>query len=55
MHGNILELLQQTHLSNKEIVDRVLQVTAGMEYLHFNNIIHCDLAARNISSLHGIR
>ena len=51
MNGSILELLQQTNLSNKEILDRVVQVAAGMEHLHYKDIIHCDLAARNISSL----
>lgn len=34
-----------------EQLEYAFQVAAGMDYLHQNNVLHCDLAARNISSL----
>ena len=44
-----LEVLREETLTTKEILDGMTQVAAGVEYLHHIGIIHCDLAARNIS------
>ena len=48
MSGCFLDLLRESILSYKDILDKVMQVAAGMEYIHFQNILHCDLAARNV-------
>lgn len=34
-------------LTTQQLVDMALQVTAGLQYLHRKQILHCDLAARN--------
>lgn len=34
--------------STRDLLDKAMQCAAGMEYVHHHNILHCDLAARNI-------
>ena len=45
----MLSLLHHGELCDVEIFRYARQVAMGMEYLHSQNILHCDLAARNIS------
>ncbi|RIB26374.1 kinase-like domain-containing protein [Gigaspora rosea] len=35
-------------ISLDEIIDFAMQITNGLEHLHNNNIIHCDLHYKNI-------
>lgn len=49
-----LDLLREGALSQREILDHITQVAAGVEYLHHLDILHCDIAARNISTLSEI-
>jgi serine/threonine protein kinase len=46
-----LDLLREGSLSPKDILNHITQVVAGVEYLHHLDIIHCDIAARNVSTL----
>lgn len=45
----MLDVLHRNELSDSEVLRHVTQVATGMEYLHSQDILHCDLAARNIS------
>ena len=47
----MLHLLHQGELCDVEIFRYARQVAMGMEYIHSKKILHCDLAARNISYL----
>ena len=47
----MLNFLHQGELCDVEVFRYSRQVAMGMEYLHSQAILHCDLAARNISSL----
>jgi serine/threonine protein kinase len=33
---------------SSELLTKAMEVAAGVEYIHHQNILHCDLAARNI-------
>ena len=45
----MLGLLHHGELCDVEVFRYARQVAIGVEYLHSKNILHCDLAARNIS------
>ena len=50
-HGNLLEYLRQGKrhsLKLPQLIDIASQVASGMSYLQEQNIIHLDLAARNV-------
>ena len=49
MKENMLSVLHQRELSKEEVLHYVSQVSEGMSYLHQQSVLHCDLAARNIS------
>jgi len=49
MKENMLSVLHQRELSKEEVLHYVSQVSEGMNYLHRQSVLHCDLAARNIS------
>jgi len=49
MKENMLVVLHQKELSDDEELRYISQVSEGMEYLHQQSVLHCDLAARNIS------
>lgn len=44
----LVDMLREETLLQKEVLDRAMQVAAGMEYVHHHDILHCDLAARNV-------
>ena len=41
-------MLREKHLTNHQLVDAMVQITQGLEYLHRNNIIHRDIKPANI-------
>lgn len=47
----LLDVLHRSELPELEVVSYAKQAAAAMIYLHQHNILHCDLAARNISFL----
>ena len=47
----LLDVLHSSEVSETEVVNYARQVAAAMHYLHHKlDVLHCDLAARNISS-----
>ena len=46
--GNVWSLLQKEKLSVDTCVEIVADATAGMHYLSSNNVVHRDLACRNL-------
>ena len=51
MRGCFLNSLRAQAASTPgEQLEYAFQVAAGMDYLHQRGVLHCDLAARNISS-----
>ena len=53
MSQRLLDVLHSTDLSEIDVVNYAQQVASAMHYLHHKlSILHCDLAARNISSSH---
>ena len=48
---SMLSFLHNGELCDVEVFRYSRQVAMGMEYLHSQGILHCDLAARNISYL----
>lgn len=46
----LLDVLHSSEVSETEVVDYAKQVAAAMHYLHHKlEVLHCDLAAKNIS------
>ena len=46
----LLDVLHSSEVSETEVVSYAKQVAAAMHYLHHKlDVLHCDLAARNIS------
>ena len=46
----LLDVLHSSEVSETEVVNYAKQVAAAMHYLHHKlDVLHCDLAARNIS------
>jgi len=45
----MLDVLHHGELQDADVVKYACQVARGVEYLHSQNVLHCDLAARNIS------
>ena len=50
----MLDILHRGELSDADIVMYARQTACGMDYLHSQNVLHCDLAARNISLTLGV-
>ena len=46
----LLGVLHRGELADPEVVRYARQTAAALDYLHSQDVIHCDLAARNISS-----
>jgi len=46
----LLGVLHRGELADPEVVSYARQTAAALDYLHSQDVIHCDLAARNISS-----
>ena len=47
--GDLLGVLQnEAELTNQDFIDFCKQICSGMAYLHSQNILHRDLACRNI-------
>ena len=50
MSQRLLDVLHSSEVSETEVVNYAKQVAAAMHYLHHKlDVLHCDLAARNIS------
>ena len=50
MSRRLLDVLHSSEPSEIEVVNYAKQVAAAMDYLHHKlEVLHCDLAARNIS------
>ena len=47
-HGDLNRFLQSRNLTNSQLVDAMVQITQGLEYLHRHNIIHRDIKPANI-------
>jgi sugar lactone lactonase YvrE/predicted Ser/Thr protein kinase len=45
---NLSQLMQETALTLKEVVDIIVQILTGLQYAHEKNIIHRDLKPGNI-------
>ena len=45
----MLDVLHRGELLDVDVVKYARQVAFAVEYLHSQNVLHCDLAARNIS------
>ncbi|EGD78666.1 TK protein kinase [Salpingoeca rosetta] len=48
MDTNLQDVLRGEEGSLGESLTKAMEVAAGLEYIHHQNILHCDLAARNI-------
>ncbi|KAL5259174.1 hypothetical protein ACHWQZ_G009586 [Mnemiopsis leidyi] len=56
-HAHVLELMDRTildvlrtdpDLTTERLVAKALEVAAGLDHIHSKDILHCDIAARNI-------
>ena len=47
-HGDLSRFFQSNNLTNGQLVDAMVQITQGLEYLHRHNIIHRDIKPANI-------
>ena len=50
----MLDVLHREGLRKERVWGYLNQAVQGMEYIHSQGILHCNLAARNISSTHYI-
>ena len=49
MGGAILDMLRtDPDLTTERLIAKALEVAAGLDHIHSKNILHCDIAARNI-------
>ena len=47
-HGDLSSFLLEKNLANFQLVDALVQITQGLQYLHRRNIIHRDIKPANI-------
>ena len=47
-YGDLSRFLREKNLTNNQLVDAMVQIAEGLEYLHKHNIIHRDIKPANI-------
>lgn len=50
---SLLDLLNRSELGDEETTAISHQIASAMAYLHSQSILHCDIGARNISSINS--
>lgn len=48
LHGNLGNFISRTNLSPRHLLEAMIQMAQGVEYLHRNNIVHRDFKPTNI-------
>eukprot|EP00049_Salpingoeca_infusionum_P022262 m.5825 g.5825 ORF g.5825 m.5825 type:complete len:865 (+) comp5095_c0_seq1:513-3107(+) len=48
MENTLQDVLRETEFSTKQLLTTAIELAAGLEYIHHRELLHCDIAARNV-------